>query len=105
MYTIPTLTILTIIYFVYLHKQKSKGVIPCYKAEHNGIAWLLVCTLILLILTMGRLAYIQYHGNHHPCEGCRFQPVVEIHYNADGKCIEEKDIVFKKCLNLPLYKF
>jgi hypothetical protein len=104
MYTIPTLTILTIIYFVYLHKQESKGVIPCYESEHKGMAWLFACTLILFMMMLGRLAYIQYHGTHHPCEGCRFQPYVEIHYNPDGNK-EEKGIIFKRCLNLPLYKF
>jgi hypothetical protein len=105
MYTIPTLIILIIIYFVYIHKQKSKGVIPYYEADRKEIICVLVCTMIFFIMVIGRLAYTKFHGTYHPCEGCRFQPVVKIFYNADGKRIEEKDIVFKKCVNLPFYKF
>lgn len=56
-------------------------------------------------MVLGRLAYTKFHGTYHPCEGCRFQPVVKIYYNADGKRIEEKYIVFKECVNLPFYKF
>lgn len=105
MYTIPTLIILNIIYFVYIHKQKSKGVISYYEADSKEIICVLVCTMIFFIMVIGRLAYTKFHGTYHPCEGCRFQPVVKIFYNADGKRIEEKDIVFKKCVNLPFYKF
>lgn len=62
-------------------------------------------TLIFVMMVLGRLAYTKFHGTYHPCEGCRFQPVVKIYYNADGKRIEEKYIVFKECVNLPFYKF
>ena len=105
MYTIPTLIILSIIYFVYIHKQKSKGLIPYYEAKHKNIICVFVCTIILLIMAIGRLVYISFHSVYHPCEGCRFQPFVKIYYNVDGKRIEEKDMVFKKCVNLPIYKF
>ena len=105
MYTIPTLIILSIIYFVYIHKQKSKGVISYYEADRKEITCVLVCTMIFFIMVIGRLAYIGFHSVYHPCEGCRFQSFVNIYYNADGKRIEEKDIVFKKCVNLPFYKF
>lgn len=56
-------------------------------------------------MAIGRLVYIGFHSVYYPCEGCRFQPVVTIYYDVDGKRIEEKDMVFKKCLNLPIYKF